>query len=394
VHIDGEAELISQGPATISVRKAFADVYVIDLAGELTSSVQDGLLSASEQASSEGARVLVLNFSHLVYKNSSGIKSVVALLARCKAAGQRLFAVGLNAGYRSIFEVAQLNQEITVYDSEADALQAAHDLLDVPGVLARASNRPVAPTQSSVTKRGTGAWAEPVERLNLAEVPAGARNLNVEGRRLFGPLQGFGQLWQKTYRIGLRATNLTPQQVIATWKSSVPKLKPPTKRFYPGSLGITPNALVLIDAQTPGGPVSTGVMVLYAGAESFTLMTPAGHPEAGWVTFSSYVEEGCTFAQVQVMARAGDPLYELAFWLAGSKLQDGIWTHVLTALAAELGTTGEVKMDKTLLDPKLQWGRAWNIWYNAQLRTLLYSPIKLLGSINKWFRQKGTGRAT
>jgi anti-anti-sigma regulatory factor len=356
--------------------------------------VQDGLLSASEQASSEGARVIVLNFSHLAYKNSSGIKSLVALLARCKAAGQRLFAVGLNAGYRNIFEVAQLNEGIAVYGSEADALQAAHDLLDGPGVLVRAPNLPISPAQTTVTKRATDAWAEPVERLNLAEIHAGARNLNVEGRRLFGPLQGFGQLWQKTYRIGLRATHLTPQEVIATWKVSVPKLKPPTKRFYPGSLGIAPNALVLIDAQTPGGPISTGVMVLYAGAESFTLMTPAGHPEAGWVTFSSYVEEGCTFAQVQVMARAGDPLYELAFRLAGSELQDGIWTHVLTALATELGTSGEVKMDKTLLDPKLQWERAWNIWYNAQLRTLLSSPIKLLGSINQWFRQKGSSRAT
>ena len=376
------------------MRKALANVYIIDLAGELTSSVQDGLLSASEQAGSEGARVLILNFSHLVYKNSSGIKSVVALLARCKAAGQRLFAVGLNEGYRNIFEVAQLSQGIPVYASEADALQAAHDLLDAPGAPQRARTRPVAPTQSTVATRATGAWAEPVESLNMSEIPDGARNLNVEGRRLFGPLQGFGQLWQKTYRIGLRATNLTPQEVIATWKVSVPKLKPPTKRFYPSSLGITPNALVLIDAQTPGGPISTGVMVLYAGAESFTLMTPAGHPEAGWVTFSSYVEEGRTFAQVQVMARAGDPLYELAFRLAGSKLQDGIWTHVLTALAAQLGTSGEVEMDKTLLDHKLQWGRARNIWYNAQLRTLLRSPIKLLGSINKWFRQKGSGRAT
>jgi anti-anti-sigma factor len=376
------------------VRKAFADVYIIDLAGELTSSVQDGLLKASEQASSEGARVLILNFSHLVYKNSSGIKSVVALLTRCKAAGQRLLAVGLNAGYRSIFEVAQLSQEITVYDSEADALQAAHDLLDAPGELVRAPNRPAAPTQPAVSQRATDSWAEPVERLNLAEIPDGARNLNVQGRRLFGPLQGFGQLWQKTYRISLRATNLTPQEVIATWKLSVPKLKPSTKRFFPSALGITPNALVLIDAQTPGGPISTGVMVLYAGAESFTLMTPAGHPEAGWVTFSSYVEEGCTFAQVQVLARAGDPLYELAFLLAGSKLQDDIWNHVLMALAAELGTSGEVKMDKKLLDPKLQWERASNIWYNAQLRTLLSTPIKLLGSINKWFRQRGSGRAT
>ncbi|MBV9297645.1 MAG: STAS domain-containing protein [Verrucomicrobia bacterium] len=372
------------------MRKALASVYVIDLAGELTSSVQDGLLSASEQASSDGARVIILNFSHLVYKNSSGIKSLVVLLARCKAADQRLFAVGLNEDYRNIFEVAQLNQGITVYASEADALQAAHDLLDAPRAPSRVPTGGVAPTQSAVTNRATDAWAKPVERLKLAAIPADARNLNVEGRRLFGPLQGFGQLWQKTYRIALRNTNLTPQEVIAAWKLNLPKLKPPKKRFYPGSLGITPNALVLIDAQTPGGPISTGVMVLYAGAESFTLMTPAGHPEAGWVTFSSYVEEGCTFAQVQVMARAGDPFYELAFRVAGSKLQDGIWTHVLTALAAQLGTSGEVEMEKTLLDHKLQWNRAWNIWYNAQLRTLLYSPIILLRSIKKWFRPENS----
>src|SRR5260370_8487877 len=166
----------------------------------------------------------------------------------------------------------------------------------------------VGATKPSVDHRPSDAWAKPVERLDVAEIPAGARTLNVQGRRLFGPVQGFGQLWQKTYRIGLRNTKWTPKEVIATWKQNVPKLKPPKRRFYPSSLGITPNALVLIDAQTPGGPLSTGVMVLYAGAESFALMTPAGHPEAGWVTFSSYVHEGCTFPQFQIMARSALPL--------------------------------------------------------------------------------------
>jgi hypothetical protein len=239
-----------------------------------------------------------------------------------------------------------------------------------------------------VSTRLTESWAKPIDRLSIAEMPAGALSLNVQGRRLFGPLQGFGQLWQKTYRIALRKPELTPQQVISTWKENVPRLKPPQKRFYPSSLGIAPNELVLIDARTAGGLISTGVMVLYAGAESFTLMTPAGHPEAGWVTFSSYVEDGCTFAQVQVLARASDPFYELAFRLAGSKLQDQIWTHVLTELAALLGTSGDVQMHRTLLDPKLQWKRAGNIWYNAQLRTLLYSPIVLIRWINALFRPK------
>ncbi|MBV8452671.1 MAG: hypothetical protein JOZ29_10410, partial [Deltaproteobacteria bacterium] len=311
----------------------------------------------------------------------SGVNALVALLTRAKATGQRLFAAEMNAGYRNIFQVTQLDQGIPVYTTEADALQAAHELLDVPGPAPTVPTDGVEIAQRRVSTRSTESWAKPIDRLSIAEIPSDGLRLNVQGRRLFGPLQGFGQMWQKTYRIALRKRELTPQQVIATWKENVPRLKPPEKRFYPNSLGIAPNELVLIDAQTPGGPISTGVMVLYAGAESFTLMTPAGHPEAGWVTFSSYVEDGCTFAQVQVLARASDPLYELAFGFAGSKLQDRIWTHVLTELAALLGTSGDVQMHKTLLDPQLQWNRAGNIWYNAQLRTLLYCPIGLIRRI-------------
>ena len=375
-------------PAVINVRRAFPQVYVVDLAGELTSSADVQLLNAYQQASKDGARVVILNFSHLAYKNSSGVNLLVTLLTRAKAAGQRLFAAEMNIDYRNIFQVTQLDQGIAVYATEADALQAAHELLDAPGAAPPVPTHGVEIAQHPASTRSTESWAKPVDRLSISEIPAGALTLNIQGRRLFGPLHGFGQMWQKTYRIALRKRELTPQQVIATWKENVPKLKPPQKRFYPSSLGIAPNELVLIDAQTVAGPISTGVMVLYAGAESFTLITPAGHPEAGWVTFSSYVEDGCTFAQVQVLARASDPFYELAFRLAGSKLQDQIWTHVLTELAALLGTSGDVQMHQTLLDPKLQWKRARNIWYNAQLRTLLYSPIALIRWISALFRPK------
>ena len=379
---------MARPPAVISVRQAFTQVYVIDLAGELTSSTDVGLLNAYQQVSKDGARVVILNFSHLAYTNSSGVKLLVALLTRAKAAGQRLFAAEMNVDYRNIFQVTQLDQGIAVYATEADALQAAHELLGAPGAAPPVPSHGVEIAQRPASRRSTESWAKPVDQLNISKIPVGALSLNVQGRRLFGPLQGFGQMWQKTYRIALRKRELTPHQVIATWKENVPRLKPPQKRFYPSSLGIAPNELVLIDAETVAGPISTGVMVLYAGAESFTLMTPAGHPEAGWVTFSSYVEDGCTFAQVQVLARASDPFYELAFRLAASKLQDQIWTHVLTELAALLGTSGDVQMHQTLLDPKLQWKRAGNIWYNAQLRTLLYSPIALIRWISALFRPK------
>ena len=46
--------------------------------------------------------------------------------------------------------------------------------------------------------------------------------------------------------------------------------------------------MALLDVDLPGRvKLSTGVMVLYADDESFTLMTPQGHMFAGWITFSA-----------------------------------------------------------------------------------------------------------
>jgi anti-anti-sigma regulatory factor len=94
------------------VRQAFTGVYIIDLAGELTSSVDAALLNAYYQVSSEGARVVILNFSQLAFKNSSGTKLLLTLLTRGKAARQRLFGVGLSVEYQYIFQVTQLDREI------------------------------------------------------------------------------------------------------------------------------------------------------------------------------------------------------------------------------------------------------------------------------------------
>ena len=48
---------------------------------------------------------------------------------------------------------------------------------------------------------------------------------------------------------------------------------------------------MLINASLQNMSVYTGVMVLYADEESFTVMTAEGLPEAGWNTFSSYQDE-------------------------------------------------------------------------------------------------------
>jgi hypothetical protein len=142
---------------------------------------------------------------------------------------------------------------------------------------------------------------------------------------------------------------------------------------------------VLINASLQGMPVGTGVMVLYADDESFTLMTPQGHPESGWVTFSAFPDdaaEGTIVAQVQSMARANDPMYELGFRFGASRMQEQIWTHVLTSVAGHFACEQSVTLTKTCVDPQLQWSQARNIWHNAAMRSMLYT----LAAPARWVR--------
>ncbi len=229
--------------------------------------------------------------------------------------------------------------------------------------------------------RDAANWAQPVDRLAVAGTPEGAVNLNVAGRQLAGPLKGFGQMWQKTYKIRFAGAAVAPADVVKVWKASLPDLMPPESRFYPSLSGVKPGEVVLINATIPGLPgglpISTGVLVLYADDEAFTVMTPQGHPLAGWNFFSAFDDEGTTVAQVQGMFRASDPIYEFGFrFMGGGKAEDGIWVHVLESLAARFGVSGEVSIRQECLDPKLQWGYAKNIWHNAGIRTLINLPVR------------------
>jgi hypothetical protein len=88
------------------------------------------------------------------------------------------------------------------------------------------------------TPSDADSWAHRVERLVISDVPEGAVNLNVDARREVGALQGFGQLWQKTYRVRLTGAGVTPKEVVEVWKEKFPEFQPPQARFYPSLAGV------------------------------------------------------------------------------------------------------------------------------------------------------------
>jgi hypothetical protein len=221
------------------------------------------------------------------------------------------------------------------------------------------------------------AWAKPVGKLSLGAAPAGAINLNVDGKQVTGPLKGFGQLWQKTYSVRLAGSDIAPEELITVWKAEFPNFWPDGNRFYGAAGQIEPGDVALLNISGPGGAtISTGILVIYADAESFSFMTPQGHIFAGMITFSAYEDDGATVAQIQALVRASDPIYEMGCRVGvAHKAEDSFWHGTLRALAARFGVNGVVQQRTTLVDPRMQWAEAGAVWHNAAVRTTLYAPI-------------------
>jgi hypothetical protein len=222
--------------------------------------------------------------------------------------------------------------------------------------------------------REAAGWAKSVSQLTVSEVPEGALNLNVEGRRLTSPIQGFGKMWQKTYQVHLPAERASAAEVISTWKQHFPDFWPEGNRFYSPLTGIEPGEVALLNMTLPGKmKLSTGVMVLYADEESFTLMTPEGHMFAGWITFSATEVGDETVAQAQVLMRASDPIFELGLTMGGHKQEDRFWQHTLTALATQFEHDAEVDTRVVCVDRRRQWSRWRNLWQSSAIRSTLYT---------------------
>lgn len=214
-------------------------------------------------------------------------------------------------------------------------------------------------------------WAEPIELFHIEGEVEGARTGNVEGRRPSGPLQGFGQLWEKSYEVIVPGH--TPEEIISIWKERFSDFWPPSNTFHAPTTGISPGEIAMISGGRGPAKITTGVHIIYADERSWSYMNPEGHPWAGIITFSAYEAEESddpsSVARIHLFVRANDPLYEAGFMLYGSRAEDKIWNYTLTQLAGHFGSNEVVSMKASLIDRKRQWNQFGNIWKNSMIRT-------------------------
>jgi len=342
------------------------NVFLVELPTELKDPDETPFLDVTIPKNAGNKGYLILDFSNIQLITGLGAYVFVKLGVLAGQRGQRLLACGVSDHYRDVLKLTGLDQVIQVYKNRAEAFAAA-------GISA-VNPTPVETPQ--ILSMDVNHCAHQVDRLSVPEMFPQAINRNVQGRHTVGPVNGFGQLWQKTYRLIINKPGLTAKDVVLALRQHLPAFQPPYNRFYPSKAGIIPGEIIAIDSSTPGGPVSTGVLVSYSDDVCFTLMTPQGHPESGWVTFSAVESEGKIIAQITGLARANDFIYEAAFRTVGSKMQVKIWTHVLSSLAVFLGVPPEVAVEPKCIDKHIQWSQLGNVWYNAQIRTIFYMPFR------------------
>ena len=246
-----------------------------------------------------------------------------------------------------------------------------------------------APTETTVpANRDEGNWAKPVDRLSGAGA-VGAKDDAVTGKRVSGPLQGFGQLWQKSFTVRLEGVDTTPQAVIATWKTHFAEFWPKGQRFYAPLSGIKPGEVGLLEIQpVPGAPVklSTGVLVLYADDESFTFMSPEGHTLSAWITFSARRDGDVVVAEASALERPADPFDEIAYKLGGNRQNNKFWEATLRNLATAAGATNPIVETVTVC---IDRNRQWRHWRNVRNSATIRSARRTLTAPVRKFTDRG-----
>jgi anti-anti-sigma factor len=346
---------------------------LLDIRGTLSAACEEDFSKAFRESMGK-YKNMILNFSHLSHMDAEGADLLVRYLSIAARKNISLAACGLENSFRDVFRLTRLDEAIPLFDSEEEArhgLRFSQNITLSPGAPSQYEGPPVS------------GWARSVDRLSIRDIPADAMNINVEGRQTTSPVNGFGWLWDKRYRLRVKDINLDPQQIISLWKSEFPSFWPAGNRFFPsGKASIVPGTAAVLNLALPGGLVlATGLVVIYADTRSFSFITIQGHILSGWITFSSFRQSDATYIQVNPIFRASDPLMELGMRLGAAKQEDRFWHATLANLARRIGVQGELSQQDVLIDPRVRWAAFKNIRYSAAIRSSLYMPLYILKKV-------------
>ena len=148
---------------------------------------------------------------------------------------------------------------------------------------------------------------------------------------------GYGPLLQRDYWAVLDGCEWRPSELIAHVKSHFCELPPASLVQFEAPDGVRVDAHLHIRI-APGQ--SCRVRVVHEDAQSLTLATLEGHPEAGRITFGAYRHStGAVVFHIRSRARSASASTRLGFLAIGDAMQTNTWTDVINRIAADVGAT-------------------------------------------------------
>lgn len=148
---------------------------------------------------------------------------------------------------------------------------------------------------------------------------------------------GAGPLLQRDYWAVFAACTLTPRDVVARVRARFCELPPEALVHFDAPGGLTKDAELDIRIRPAQ---SCRVRVIHEDANSFTLGTLVGHPEAGRITFGAYrnAADEVVF-HIRSRARSSSVATRLGFLAIGDALQTMTWTDFINNAATLVGAT-------------------------------------------------------
>jgi anti-sigma B factor antagonist len=98
------------------------DALIVSVAGRMDGVSAPEFDSKMEELFNQGEKGIVLDFERLEYMSSAGLRSILLIAKKAKAAGGKVSCCALQPMVRKVFELAGFAGMIPVFDSLEDAL--------------------------------------------------------------------------------------------------------------------------------------------------------------------------------------------------------------------------------------------------------------------------------
>lgn len=152
-------------------------------------------------------------------------------------------------------------------------------------------------------------------------------------------LAGVGPLFQRDYSATIVGTDCTPETVAGMLRERFPEFAPAETAAFEGPDGHRRGLEVGDELTITIALVGRcKVRVIHTDAQSLTLRTLCGHPEAGRITFGAGSDDqGRLVFRIRGRARASGIVPFLGFYLLGRQMQGRCWIRFIRNVGRACG---------------------------------------------------------